>query len=351
MRHLVWTLSMFAWALAPGACGDSDVGGSDPSGKGGAGGSAGAGTGGGTSSIVYPDSSCTDSTCVANSDHAGTCDSNASDPMLDDCNAWRINGSFSLTAVKIDETAKRGTPPPLSPSDDDACPPNSVTPAGKTEHCCERVLTQSDKPAFMLTGVTLRDPPVFGLTQVSSTNKTAIEEDRYNWIMQLSSDQPGDVMIKSGLGLRNEDGSFAFARGAFELGGETWNQGGEWDPHAVPGVLGADGSLRYRGQYMPAGRYFQLPLWGVGYDFTMMVLSMTGIEMAIQLAPGLVCGGFLTGNKSFDQPGDIRAYLPLEPLRGVKLHFRKGDEGTGLCPLTAGVTPADCGKPVAEWGK
>ncbi len=248
-------------AALMGACGDSGSG----DGEGNSGGND-SDAGPASSKIVYPDSLCDGAGCIANSDTKGHCDPNSSDSNLDDCNAWRINGTFSLSAVKVDATAKRGKPPAPQRSDDDACPPNSVTPDGKEgkDHCCQRVDVQSDKPAFMLTGIQLFDPPVFGLAQVSTTNKNAIEDDRYNWIMQLSSDQPGPVMITSGLGLQNEDGSFAFAEGPFELGGKTWNMKGEWDPHLVPGMLAEDGTLSYAAQYRPEGRYFQLPLWGAG---------------------------------------------------------------------------------------
>ncbi len=353
MRYLVCKTSVFALlaALGSGALGCGDSGSDDsvatPDGDERDGGNS------NTSTIVYPDALCDNTGCVANTEEPGHCDPNASDTELADCNAWRINGSFSLSAIKIDASAKRGRPPAPRHTDDEACPPNSITPKGKAdgEHCCERVSEQSSMPAFMLSGISLRDPPVFGLSTVSNTNKTAIEEDRYNWIMQLSSDQPGPVMITSGLGLQNEDGSFAFAEGPFELGGEMWNTKGEWDPHLVPGVLGADGRLSYESQYRPQGRLFQLPLWGTGYEFTMMVLSMDGIEMTIKLSDDKLCGGYLTGHKTFDSIGMIKSYLPLEPLRDVVLHFKKGDSGTGLCPLTAGVEPADCKKPVAEWGK
>lgn len=334
MRHLVFSSLLLALSGLFG-CGDSAT--EEPAAD--------------TSGIVYPDALCTADECVANADAAGTCDPNASDSAVDDCTAWRINGTFSLSAVKIDQNAKRGQPPKPERSGEDACPPNSKTPDGKTEHCCERVAEQAAAPGFMLTGITLLDPPVFRLDQVSSTNKMAIEEDRYNWIMQLSSDQPGDIVIKSGLGLQNEDGSFAFAEGPFELGGKMWNQNGEWDPHEVPGVLEADGTLKYAEQYIPEGRFFQLPLWGAEYKFTMMVLSMTGIEMQVKLSDDKLCAGYLTGNKAFNQIGQIKAYLPLEPLREVQLHFTEEGEGIGLCQLTASVDPGECSKPVAEWGK
>lgn len=337
MRHLIWTTSALALATTLGAlgCGDSGGGDSEPN----------------TDAIVYPDSLCGDDGCVANIDTAKTCDPNASEADLGDCNAWRIDGSFSLSAIKIDESAARGAPPPPMPMDKDNCPPNTQTPDGKTVHCCERITVQADKPAFMLTGIDLTAPPTFKGGSVGTTNKDAIETDRYNWIMELSSDQPGKLQITSGLGLQNKDGSFAFARGPFTLGGVMWNKKGEWDPHVVDGILEEDGTLKYAGQYMPKGRYFQLPLWGVGYGFTMMVLSMTGIEMSIKLDSAKLCGGYLTGYRDFDKIGEIKAYLPLEPLRKVVLHFEAGDSGASICQITAQVRPGDCDKPVEDWGK
>lgn len=342
MRHLVWTTSVLALSLALG-CGDADSGDTKDEATG--------GDNDPTASIVYPDSLCGDDGCVANIDEAKTCDPNSSDAKLADCDAWRINGTFSLRAAKIDNDAKRGTPEALKRMADDSCPPNMKTPDGKEKHCCERVTEQAEKPGFMLTGINLTDPPTFRGGAVGTTNKEAIETDRYNWIMELSSNKPGKIQIKSGLGLQNEDGSFAFAEGPFMLGGEMWNEKGEWDPHVVDGVLGEDGSLSYAGQYVPEGRYFQLPLWGVGYGFTMMVLSMTGIEMTIKLDKDMLCAGYLKGYREFDQIGEIKAYLPLEPLRKVLLHFEADDVGTGLCQITAQVPAGDCDRPVKDWGK
>jgi hypothetical protein len=305
------------------------------------------------SKIVYPDSHCTDEGC-----EKGGCDPDSSDPNVPDCDAWQILGTFALQAVKISDQGTPGRPTLAARGDSDLCPVNSVTPKGKTEHCCERVETQVEKPGFKLTGISMMTPPVFGQQTVTTTNKTAIEEDRYNWIMELSSNEDGPVIIKSGLGLPNTDGSFYFAKGPFEAGGKTWNANGEWDPHDIPAVLSTnpDGSRRlaYPGQYVPKamGRYFQMPIWGARYEYTMLELSMNGITMNIDVTEDLLCAGFLTGNTTFDQVGEMEAYLPLEPLRGVHLHFSADDQGSlSLCSLTAGITSDECKLPVAEWGE
>jgi len=332
MRHLVWSSLALTVALA-GGCGDSSEETADPA------------------EIVYPDSLCDSKGCVSNADDEGVCDPDASDPKVTDCNAWRADGTFSLQAVAIDQSAKRGLPKPPSHGDGDLCPVGTVTVEGKDKQCCERVSKRSAKPAFRMTGLQMTKPPLFDLEQVSTASQLAIEEDRYNWIFQLSSDEPGPVMITTGVGLQNTDGSFAFAEGPFELGGQTWNSEGQWDPRVVPAVLGEDGSLQYMRQDVARGD-FLVPLWDKKYEFTMLELPLNGVELSTKLDGDLLCAGYLSGNRTFDQPGKIKAYLPLASLRDAHLVFEKGEHGTGLCPLTANVTPADCeDRTVAEWGK
>lgn len=330
MRHLVW--SSLVLTIAAG-CGESSEETADPA------------------RIVYPDSLCDSKGCVSNAEVKGTCDPEGSHSKQAGCNAWRADGTFSLQAIAIDQKATRGLPKPPAHGDGDLCPASTMTVEGKDKQCCERVSEQSPKPAFRMTGLQMTKPPLFDLEQVSTTSQLAIEEDRYNWIFQLSSDEPGPVMVTTGVGLHNTDGTFAFAEGPFELGGETWNDKGQWDPHVVPALLGEDGSLKYTGQDT-ADTDFLVPLWDMKYEFTMLELPLLGVELSTKLDADLLCAGYLSGNKSFDQPGKLEAYLPLASLRDAHLVFEKGDHGTGLCPLTANVTPADCeDRTVAEWGK
>ncbi len=333
MRNMVRMSSILALSCAL-SCGDSSGGEkSDPD------------------EIVYPDSFCDAKACSANEDDSASCDPDASDARLTDCNAWRVDGSFSLQAIKIDPTAKRGKPRAPDRADSDECPPTSRMPEGTQAHCCQRVEEQAAKPAFRLSGLEMSKPPLFELEQVSRTSKLAIDEDRYNWILELSSDQPGDITLKTGVGLPNDDGSFAFADGPFELGGQTWNEQGEWNAHVVDAVLGADGMLRYAKQDLSGKVDFQVPLWDTKNEFVMLVLPLTGIELKVQLDADMLCAGYLTADKTFEHIGQLTAYMPLDHLRNVHLVFEKGDHGTGLCPLTANVKPAECEKPVDEWGQ
>jgi hypothetical protein len=295
----------------------------------------------------YPDSLCTETECKK-----GGCDGDGSDSALPDCNAWQILGTFSFQAAVINPQGEAGFPDPPMRTDADLCPKNTRTPPGVSgEHCCQNVMEQSAQPAYRLTGLQMTTPALFRNGSVSSTNRAAIEDDRYNWVMSVSGKEDGDVTITSGLGLQNVDGSYQLVDGGFELGGSAWNEDGEWDPHLIPASLttNPDGTrkLSYKGQYVPKDRPFELPMWGTDYDFTMLVLSMSGIEMTIDLSEDLLCGGYLTGPAAFDMIGSLTAYLPLEPLRNAKLHFQKNDSGIGLCPLTAQID--SCDKPVGEW--
>lgn len=333
MRRLVLSMVL---GVAASACGDDggNEGNSDTGGNAGA------------TEANYPDSLCTEAECKK-----GGCDGDGSDDAMPDCNAWQILGKFSFQAAVIDAGGTPGFPERPMRSDEDLCPPNTSTPASIASHCCQNVFEQPSQPAYRLTALRMTTPPIFGGSQVSSTNRDAIEDDRYNWVMSVSSKEDGDVVITSGLGLQNADGSFQLVGGEFELGGETWNEDGAWDPHLIPATLitNDDGSrkLSYKGQYIPDGRSFELPMWGPGYDFTMLVLSMSGLEMTINLSEDLLCGGYLTGPGSFDMIGELTAYLPLEPLRDAKLHFKKDDSGIALCPLTAQIK--SCDGPVTEW--
>jgi hypothetical protein len=295
----------------------------------------------------YPDSLCTADECKK-----GGCDGDGSDASMPDCNAWQILGNFSFQAAVLDASKQPGRPERPMRSDEDLCPPNTRTPddvAGK--HCCQNVTAQPAQPAYRLTGLSMNTPPIFAGQSVAGTNQAAIEDDRYNWVMTVNTKEDGDVTITSGLGLQNTDGSFQLVGGEFDLGGETWNEDGAWDPHLIPATLSTnpDGTRRlaYKGQYIPDGRAFELPMWGTGYDYTMLVLSMSGLEMTIDLSEDLLCGGYLTGPSTFDMMGTLTAYLPLEPLRDSKLHFKKNDSGIALCPLTAQID--SCDGPVSEW--
>lgn len=295
--------------------------------------------------IDYPDSFCSDTECVV-----GGCDPIGQDDAMPACNAWELVGSIGLQSVIIADSGTIGLPGERDKPDGDPCPSNQVSAEGAAQNCCQRGDNSGDSPAWKLTGIVMTKPAVYATDVVGGVNKSANDDDRYNWVM-IPDARQGEVTFVTGSAMPNTDGTFTPIEGPFVSNGMTFNEDGEMDVHSAAGRIEVteDGPVLSVDPFVTAGRNFVMPLWSDDdLDFTLMRLPMTGMSWQVPLSDDFECGGVRLPTR-YDLPGTIHAFLPLEALRDTVLAFSKeaGASGTNLCELTASVKSCE-GDP-ATW--
>lgn len=297
--------------------------------------------------IQYPDSLCTDGGCTV-----GGCNAIGEADGLPECNAWHITGTYSMHAITMSErgVGQVGTPI-LDKADGDVCPGYMSTPDGVDgAHCCQRGAPLTDAmPALKMTSLTMDQPSVFGLSAVATTNKNALEQDRFNTLSILNSIEPGEITITSGLGLLKTDGTWELVEGPFTIGENTWNEDGAWDPQDIPATLTEHDDGRWTveiSHWMPE-KPFLVPQWGDDeLSFVGMELDQTGISQKITFNAELTCAGVRLPN-AFDQVGEMESFLTVEKAMESEMILDPALPGINMCELTASVD--SCEVPRAQW--
>jgi hypothetical protein len=220
-------------------------------------------------------------------------------------------------------------------------------------NCCQRANNlAASQPMLKLTGISLTRPLAFASPAVAGVNKTALENDWYNSVIILDGREDGERKTVVGNVLPNKDGSFTPVRGEFRTS-KKFNADGVWDVQDdIPARLAtkADGRELTVGP-TSADRDLTLVLWfDEAIDFPRLELHVRGVEYTLPLTPDLSCAGQRNANKTFDQIGEIRGYLPLAAARTTELYVTKSESGTtNLCEFAA--QSSNCDEDLTRWRK
>jgi hypothetical protein len=233
------------------------------------------------------------------------------------------------------------------------CPATAPPPDNQMGACCARVSNADrlDAPEMRLAGLRLTAPSgtLTGSIIRGILNK-AFDNETFNWLIQASGapmSGDGPVMIRTGYGVRDADGTYAFAIGSAPVAG---GDAARWDPITVTGAM--SGETLTTPPYQGAGP-LTVPVFDEE-DPTRVVVELPLFSLALTeatLTEGRTCLG-TRGSSSYNTAtgGRLRAFFRVEDAR-----VRTVTVGTAvnapLCAIIAGslTDAAYCDQPQSAW--
>lgn len=213
--------------------------------------------------------------------------------------------------------------------------------------CCYRASNAArlDAPELRLSAIRITKPSSLSSAIISGLLASALDEERFNWLIQISNASAA-LMIKTGYGERNADGTFGFTMGAAPLldGGTGADR---WDPLTLPGML--------TGETLSAPPYagtFTLPIFAEDGSIS-IELPIQGLQLtSAALSENRTCVGNRSATSYDTSMATLQAYLTVEASSQGSIAIGS-DLRQQLCMVIAGMiarTDGNCQTiPQSEW--
>jgi hypothetical protein len=231
--------------------------------------------------------------------------------------------------------ADAGNTGPCSSLQDKAPQPDQLT-----GPCCYRTENDPAMPTYRLAGLTIDKPAVLGNSIIRQLLTSAFDEERFNWLVELQdAGSDGEVGIRTGVGRRQDDGSYAFVVGdAPEPGAAD-----RWDPVTLQGTLSGETFMA-----PPATESLLVPVFTRDGDVD-TELPLRGLEIVMAtMSEQRNCIGTREGRVYDTSQGSLEAFIEVETASQAAV----APLDTTLCKFIAGVQTEDgpCGEiPRSEW--
>ncbi len=210
--------------------------------------------------------------------------------------------------------------------------------------CCYRKDNSAD-PAnaeLRLTSLQLTRPSSLAEGIVRGVLQGAFDKETFNWLIALQAGEGGATMVRTGYGVRADDGTFRFAEGDAPSPGDATR----WDPISVEAT--------FMGETFSTAaldRVLTVPILtddGMGVQ---LELPLLGLELqSVTLSEGRSCIGRYASSLWDGSQASIRAFVRMEDAKQGEVML--GGSPISLCNVLAGRTFAmdNCENDRPMWG-
>lgn len=215
-----------------------------------------------------------------------------------------------------------------------ACPVTAPDVEDLFGACCSRAsnASQPNFPEMRISGLRLRSPSTLGNALVGGALNAALDEERFNWLVQfdLSADPP---TIRTGLGIRADDGTFAFVAGTAPEPGDPHR----WDPFTAE-IAFDESTETMMGETIPDT--VTVPIFE---DTETMALSLELPLNSLALLDGILsedrtCIGRRLPTRYDTTDGHLSTYIQVEDAMAGRVVIGGGAVDTTLCNFLAGMS-------------
>ncbi len=214
------------------------------------------------------------------------------------------------------------------------CPRQAPSPTQLMGPCCSRA-SNADRqmaPELRLSSIQIDTPASLASPVVAGLLTAALNEERFNWLIELTGLDGTSSMIRTGYGKRNADDTFSFVDGAAPSPGDA----DRWNPVMT--------SITQMGESVsaePLDEAFTLPIFDEMNELQ-LELPLYALELErATLSEGRNCVGVRSGSR-YTTDGDVTTYIRLEDA--IAGNLMVGEIMTTLCMFTAGLQsePGNC---------
>jgi len=224
------------------------------------------------------------------------------------------------------------------------CPPMAPEPHDQIGACCSRAVNDArlDNPELRLSGIRVLSPSTLANTIIRGLLSGALDEERFNWLIRLEgapTSGMGPVSIKTGLGFRGMDGTFAYAMGNAPGPGPV----DRWDPKTFMGTM--DGEMFTAPR---ATETVTIPIFNdpddAGVTTVLLELPIFGLQLAsATLSENRSCVGVRNPASYDTSMAHLSGFLKVEDTLDGQIHL-SASLTASLCMIIAGMSsmPGNC---------
>lgn len=222
------------------------------------------------------------------------------------------------------------------------CPSIGPTPVEQQlGQCCYHRSNEdrTDNPEFRVAGLLFTKPQSLANAVLASVTANSIDEERLNWLWVLDGvDGTDEIMVRTGAGKRNADGTYSFTSGSGAI---------SWEPTEFQAsISGSDW------QGGPASDPMAIIIWNAdreNVDAELPIRDLTVVRAAMSEDRNCIGRRLLTSYDTSD--GELTGFLTLDDAERVFVRFG-GTDPIRLCMFLLGQ-PTGTGEcaaiPRANW--
>ena len=210
--------------------------------------------------------------------------------------------------------------------------------------CCHRKdnSTDPDNAELRLTALRLERPASLANPLIAQLLRNAFTKETFNWLVALEAGDGGATMVRTGYGVRADDGTFRFAEGDAPSPGDA----NRWDPVSVEATFtGETFSTAALNQVLT------VPILTEDGMDVQLELPLLGLELqSVTLSEGRSCIGRFASSLWDVSQARIRAFVRMEDAKQGEVDL--GGRTASLCNVLAGRLTAmdNCENDRPMWG-
>ncbi len=210
---------------------------------------------------------------------------------------------------------------------DPICPTTGVPDAeGLMGRCCFRAMNDPAHPTFRISGLSIGSPPSLASPILRATFRDALDQERFNWLIEVDGPDTGSATVQVGAGLRGADGTYSFAMGSAPGPGDS----DRWNPVTGPATLTGE-----RLASDPLSTFAVPVLDDLGDVALELPFQSFSIGMA-NMSESRSCIGARSGPAYDTSQGAMRGFITIADAMTAPV--RLGPIDTTLCRFTANIT-------------